>query len=180
MAGSSPIRADSADGGYTEPMRLDEHVTRIAAAFNPRELPIVLVGGLAMGVYGLPRGTVDIDFLIRPEDADTAIGILEDLGYDLPGEKMEFSGGEVVIYRRTGIFRIDGTVSHSGRPLDHLPIDLLCLPGLTDGFFERATRIDHDECHYFLLAVNDYIELKRLRNSDQDQLDIKSLRERLG
>ena len=42
-----------------------------------------VIGGLAVGIYGAPRATVDIDMLLQFECASHLDAMLEDLGYSL-------------------------------------------------------------------------------------------------
>jgi hypothetical protein len=52
------------------------------AAFEAGELPYVLIGGLASAVVGRPRCSADIDLLVHPRDAGTALERLAALGFE--------------------------------------------------------------------------------------------------
>ena len=45
------------------------------------EIPFVLGGGLSAWARGGPRSEHDVDFLVRPEDIDTALGAFETEGW---------------------------------------------------------------------------------------------------
>jgi hypothetical protein len=40
------------------------------------------MGGMALGAWGVPRGTVDVDFLVHHEDMEKVDGIMQELGYE--------------------------------------------------------------------------------------------------
>jgi hypothetical protein len=51
-----------------------------AGALRDAGIPFVLGGGLAAWARGGPPSDHDVDFLVRPEDADRAVGALEKAG----------------------------------------------------------------------------------------------------
>jgi predicted nucleotidyltransferase len=64
----------------------DETVERVvaaaAAALERRDVPYVLIGGIASSVHGRPRATDDIDVLVDPRDADRALETLGAAGFE--------------------------------------------------------------------------------------------------
>jgi predicted nucleotidyltransferase len=48
---------------------------------EPNEIPYVLIGGIASSGYGRPRWTHDIDVLVRPDDSERALEVLQGAGY---------------------------------------------------------------------------------------------------
>ena len=51
-----------------------------AGALQQREIPFVLGGGLAAWARGGPKSEHDVDFMIKPEDADAALEAMEQAG----------------------------------------------------------------------------------------------------
>jgi Aminoglycoside-2''-adenylyltransferase len=51
-----------------------------AGALQRREIPFVLGGGLAAWARGGPKSEHDVDFMVKPDDADTALAALEEEG----------------------------------------------------------------------------------------------------
>lgn len=51
-----------------------------AGALQLHDIPFVLGGGLAVWARGGPRTEHDVDFMVRPEDAETALAALEEAG----------------------------------------------------------------------------------------------------
>ena len=64
--------------GDVEP--LVEAMKHAGAALRDAEIRFALTGGLACWARGAPRTEHDVDFLVKPEDAERAVGVLADLG----------------------------------------------------------------------------------------------------
>ena len=62
--------------------RLADQMQEALAAFANIKTPPALIGGLALAVHHVVRGTRDIDFLVDAADADRLHGIVLALGYD--------------------------------------------------------------------------------------------------
>lgn len=54
---------------------------KLAAAFLQNKVQYALIGGYAVSLWGLPRATVDLDFLVRRTDMEMVREIVESLGY---------------------------------------------------------------------------------------------------
>jgi hypothetical protein len=65
---------------------LDRTLHEIVSLFERREIPYVLMGGLTVRIYGIPRPTYDIDFtLAMPrESLPEFYRTLQELGYTVP------------------------------------------------------------------------------------------------
>lgn len=55
---------------------------KLLTAFKEQDIRYALMGGMAVGAWGVPRGTVDIDFLVHRNDIDKADSIMKRLGYE--------------------------------------------------------------------------------------------------
>jgi predicted nucleotidyltransferase len=55
------------------------------------KLPYMLVGGVAVGYYGFPRATLDVDVLLElePKEVNRFISLAKKRGFDLYGEEIE-------------------------------------------------------------------------------------------
>jgi predicted nucleotidyltransferase len=53
-----------------------------AVAFTDAGIRYVLIGGLASTAHGRPRATADIDFLVHPDDALSALAALDAHGFE--------------------------------------------------------------------------------------------------
>ncbi|MDQ7778973.1 MAG: nucleotidyltransferase family protein [Planctomycetota bacterium] len=54
---------------------------RILDAFQKQDVRCALAGGFAMGALGVPRATVDLDFLVHRDDLDKIESIMRAAGY---------------------------------------------------------------------------------------------------
>ena len=55
---------------------------KLLTAFNDEQARYALMGGLALGAWGIPRATVDIDFLVHRDDMQKVHNIMIELGYE--------------------------------------------------------------------------------------------------
>jgi hypothetical protein len=55
---------------------------KLLTAFKEQDIRYALMGGMALGAWGVPRGTVDIDFLVHRDDIEKIDGIMKALGYE--------------------------------------------------------------------------------------------------
>ena len=53
---------------------------------NQKRVKYLLIGGYAVGYYGYPRATADMDIwvAIHPENANRIVTLLKEFGFDLP------------------------------------------------------------------------------------------------
>ena len=51
--------------------------------FEERRVRYGLMGGFALGLWGVPRSTADLDFLVHREDLDVIDAVMRELGYEL-------------------------------------------------------------------------------------------------
>jgi hypothetical protein len=59
-------------------------VTRnLLSAFSDEDVTYALIGGYAIGLWGVHRGTVDMDFLVRQDDMFKVRRIMEAMGYEI-------------------------------------------------------------------------------------------------
>jgi hypothetical protein len=59
---------------------IEASLKRTVAALREADVPFLLAGSLAVWARGGPETQHDLDFVIKPEDADRALGVLEDAG----------------------------------------------------------------------------------------------------
>jgi hypothetical protein len=78
-----------------------ETMKKGAAALRDAEVPFVLGGGLAAWARGGPPSDHDVDFLVKPEDAERAVTALEETGMRIErppeGWLMKAYDGDVLV-----------------------------------------------------------------------------------
>jgi predicted nucleotidyltransferase len=66
--------------GAAPPERLTETMMRVAAALRDTEIPYLLAGSFAAWARGGPAHHTDVDFVLKPVDADRAVEALTQAG----------------------------------------------------------------------------------------------------
>jgi hypothetical protein len=144
---------------------LDELRT-LVAEFDEHEIAYALCGGMAMGVHGLTRTTIDIDLLILFESLDKVLTIAKSLGYRIRGKDLSFANGAIEIRRVSKIDPDDGEL---------LSLDLLLVTPEILGSWESRVEAEWESGKLSVVSASGLIALKQLRGSEQDLVDIKAL-----
>jgi len=55
---------------------------QLLASFGEQHIRYALIGGFALGARGIPRSTVDIDFLIHHDDLQKVQAVMTSMGYE--------------------------------------------------------------------------------------------------
>ncbi len=55
---------------------------KLLTAFKEQNIRYALIGGFAMGAWGVPRATVDVDFLVLRDDVEKVDAIMRSLSYE--------------------------------------------------------------------------------------------------
>ncbi len=104
-----PPRLHAAGAGYQNPVTPEPNdlngmmttLKRSAAALRDAGVPFLVAGGVASWVRGGPPTDHDLDFLIKPEDAERALAVLTDAGLrpERPPEEWLFKAfdGDVMV-----------------------------------------------------------------------------------
>ncbi|HEX2122867.1 MAG TPA: hypothetical protein VHL59_14645 [Thermoanaerobaculia bacterium] len=145
---------------------LEQELLRLRDALHEALIEYALCGGLAMGVHGFPRATVDIDLLIRPEDYPRVERVAAELGFSFKSNPMTFSDGAMEIRRISKIDPADGEVLMLGL--------LLVTTASEDAWRMRETHAWHGR-PLSVVSRNGLIALKRFRSSKLDLADIEHL-----
>lgn len=88
---------------------------------NATRVDYLLVGGYAVGLYGYPRATVDLDVWVRatPDNATRIIEALQAFGFDLPSLQPQlFVDPRSIVRFGTPPFRIEIMTSIDGVDYD--------------------------------------------------------------
>ena len=142
-------------------MDFDELVAaakRAAAALREAEVPFLLAGGLAAWVRGGPATEHDVDFVLRPDDAERALEVLEAAGMrtERPPEEWLFKAFD-------GDIMIDLIFGPEGPPVD-------------DAMFERADELAMQAVTVPVMQVDDIL-ISKLMALTEHHLDYDSLLE---
>ena len=104
-------------------MNFGQVLAEVGAGFGSAGVRFALAGGVAVAAHGVQRTTLDLDFVVARDDADAAIALLEQLGFETVRRSEAFSNH----------FR-----GANGERIDLLFVD----PPTAAAMFERATARD--------------------------------------
>ena len=123
---------------------IKETLKKAAAALQRAEVPFLLGGGLAVWVRGGPETEHDLDFFVKPEDAERALEVLagEGMSTETPPENWLYKAWD-------GDVLIDLIFSPSGETI-------------TDENFERAERLEVNAVHMQVASLEDVLAAKLL------------------
>ncbi|CAN5172377.1 hypothetical protein BH20ACI2_BH20ACI2_10670 [soil metagenome] len=139
---------------------LDE-MNKVIKAFDAHGVEYAVCGGLAMGIQGFPRATMDIDLLIRQESLDNALKIAGELGFDIRGLDISFKDPKVEIRRVSKI--INGVV---------LRLDLLLVFDEIEEVWRTKEALPYLGQTIFVVSRDGLIVLKRRADRPQGRADI--------
>lgn len=131
---------------------------RAAAALREAEIPYLLAGGLAAWVRGGPPTEHDVDFVVRPEDADRALEALTAIGM-----RPERPPEEWLVKAYDGEILIDLIFGPEGPPVD-------------DAMFERADELPMQAVTVPVMHVDDILASKLMALTEHN-LDFDSVLE---
>jgi Uncharacterised nucleotidyltransferase len=147
--------------------QIKEALRRAAGALREAEVPFLLGGGLAVWARGGPRTGHDLDLMIKPQDAERALDVLERAGMrsEKPPEGWLYKAWD-------GDILIDLIFEPIGDPVD-------------DAMFERAEELEVLAVPMLVMSLED-VMVTRLKTLDEHELDFerplefaRSLREQI-
>jgi predicted nucleotidyltransferase len=130
---------------------------KAAGVLRDAGVPFMLGGGLAVWARGGPESDHDLDFMVKPEDADAALGVLESIGMraERPPEPWLYKAWD-----ENGVM-----------------VDLIFEPvglSITDETLERADVLEVEAVGMRVMALEDIFVTKLLALHEQ-ALDYRSL-----
>lgn len=152
-------------GRYYALMNLFDELGQVVKALDQSCVDYALVGGLAVGVWGAPRATKDIDLLIRPEDLARAKESVRQIGYQLEALPMQFSDG---MQMQRVSKRGDGQL---------MTVDFILVNAQLEPAWQSRTRRDTDVVVLSVISREALIAMKLAAGRPQDQADAVKLTE---
>lgn len=151
------------------PLDLIAELEALVASMDREGVEYALCGGLALGLHGYPRATMDIDVLVRPEQLADAIRVARDNGFDVPARKMVFG-------LRTGTPREVQRVSKLDPPSnDLLALDLLVVNADLEAVWRDRSAFDVGGHRIFVVSRDGLATMKRIAGRPQDLVDLAKL-----
>ena len=148
---------------------------RAAAALRDAEVEFVLAGGIATWVRGGPPTEHDVDFAVRPADAERALEVLTEAGFEpeRPPEEWLYKAhdGDVtvdVIFRPAGVDVDDGVFERS----DELPVEAVTMAVMAAEDIIVSKLLALDDHH------TDYESVLEITRALREQVDWSAVRAR--
>lgn len=147
---------------------------RVVQAFQKNKIHYAIVGGVAVSLHGAPRGTVDIDIVVK-HSANlfrTVEKCLKGLGF-LP--RLPVTADEIFNFREEYISRrnlIAWSFYNPSNPVE--VIDIILTHDLAD---MKSVDKKMGLTTVKILAIDDLIKMKKKSGRPQDLEDIKVLKE---
>lgn len=140
----------------------------LVSSLDEHKIDYALCGGMAMGVHGRVRTTIDIDLLILSESLEKVLALANSLGYNIRGKDLSFAKSAVEIRRVSKIDSEDGEL---------LSLDLILVTPEIRSVWESRLEAEWEGGKLCVVSADGLISLKQLRGSAQDLADIHALRE---
>ena len=146
---------------------------RSAAALRDGGIPFLLAGGAASWVRGGPPTDHDLDFLVKPEDAETALATLADIGLrpERPPEEWLFKAydGDVMvdlIFAPAGLHITDEVIERGEeREVEAMTMRVMASEDLLVSKLMAMTEhsIDYRSCLEIARSLREQIDFENVR-----------------
>ena len=146
---------------------------RLVEAFHERKIPYAIVGGVAVALHGAPRGTVDIDIVLKHSRRffNELEACMKGLGF-LP--RLPVTASEIYEFKDEYIARrnlIAWSFYNPQNPIEVLDVilthDLSDMKSVSKKFGLQSLRV---------LSIADLISMKKQSGRPQDLEDVKVLK----
>lgn len=151
-------------------------IERISKALRHNKIPYAIVGGVAVALHGAPRGTVDLDIVIKhSSDLFKAVELcLKNLGFE---PRLPVTAEEIFNFKEEYIARRNLVAWSFYNPTNPLEVvDIILTHDLGQ---MRSVDKKMGLMTLKVLSIEDLIRMKKKSGRPQDLEDIKVLKELL-
>lgn len=148
-------------------MDLYEELISVLGVLEDSRLDYALCGGLALGIHGYPRLTIDIDLLVKRKDVPKIKSAIAKVGFTLEAAPMTFGAGTE---RETRVHRVSKV---SGDKL--LMLDLIEVEPHFGNVWKDRRRMSLEGLKTRAVSREGLIEMKRRAGRAQDIADLEKL-----
>jgi hypothetical protein len=148
-------------------------LVRVAAALDAAKVPYALVGGYAVALHGVVRGTVNIDLVLnfRLRHFEGADSALRSIGLT---PRLPVSASEVFRFREEYVANRNLTAWSFVNAADPSEIVDVILTHDLAGLKTKGVRVQGRTIK--IVAIDDLIRMKKAAGRPQDLEDVKALR----
>ncbi len=153
------------------------HYSRVLTKLVQSKIDFVVIGGVALNLYGIPRMTADLDLLVRLDrpNLQRFLKAVKDLGYSpkAPVKLDDFGNPEKRAKWAKEKNMVVFSLVHKERPFELL--DILVVDPFEGKKFDKIF-ISLGRTKVPILGIDQLIELKKLGGRKQDKSDIRELK----
>jgi len=152
-------------------MSLDliDELEKVVDALAGESIAYALCGGLAVGVHGLPRTTMDIDLLVLPTDVPAILALAGGLGFDIPARRIVFRAGKPDENVMQRVSKLDPATNML------LSLDLLLVGAVHQQVWEGRIEVPWRHATLWIVSREGLATMKRFSGRPQDLADIARL-----
>jgi len=144
---------------------LFEELGNVLGALDDAHVDYVLIGALAVAVWGAPRATKDIDLLVRREDLTRAMAAVRAIGFTLEALPLEFKDG-------TELQRVNKVDAAGGL----MTVDFMLVDDGLAAVWAGRTRLPFGTREVVVASRDSLIAMKGRAARPQDIMDIQNLK----
>jgi predicted nucleotidyltransferase len=151
-------------------LNLSEELFQLTAQLDLQGVDYAVCGGMAVGAYGYPRLTIDLDLLIQESDLPKAKLAALAVGFDL-------ETGWLPLSQKTDsrIFRL---IKVEGKSF--LPLDLMIVESMHGDYWSDRKEVNVEGRRLKMVSLNSLIQMKRDSTRGKDRIDLEFLEEIAG
>jgi len=145
-------------------IRLPKDFSEFLKLLNSKQIEYLLIGGWAVGYYGYPRATGDMDIWVssKTENADKLIETFKEFGFDVPDLSIE-------------LFTKENQITRIGVPPLRIEV-LTTISGVTfDDCFPRRSVVLIEDIKINLISLEDLKKNKAASKRHRDLDDLEKL-----
>jgi len=145
-------------------IRLPKDFSEFLKLLNSKQIEYLLIGGWAVGYYGYPRATGDMDIWVssKTENADKLIEAFKEFGFDVPDLSIE-------------LFTKENQITRIGVPPLRIEV-LTTISGVTfDDCFPRRSVVLIEDIKINLISLEDLKKNKAASKRHRDLDDLEKL-----
>lgn len=155
----------------------DEVVLAVVGFLNKKAIPYVVVGGFSVAVFGSPRTTQDVDFLmmLRDEDVDELVSFLKSSHFGINADDVKSAFREkshFTVFDEDSVFQLD--IKGIYTDFDRRTLERRVKVKLADGFVWVGSPEDMILCKLEFGSEKDLSDVKgvlaRQKNLDFDYI----------
>lgn len=154
------------------------HLIDLYRSFQQHHVRYLLCGGLAINMYGIPRSTADMDIILdlTEDNLQQFLKSIEAFGYQssIPISVLQLADET---FRQSLLKAGLVAISFLSSILQMITLDVLVdVPFSFQDLWAKRTERQSGDTTLLLVGVEDLVSLKEISNSQQDRLDIESLK----